>query len=56
MTVRVNIVLEAVTSGLIQIMYMNTADMVADVLTKPLQGILFYEMISRLLGTVVYKP
>jgi hypothetical protein len=58
MNVRVNIVLEAVTSGLIHIICMKTAEMVADVLslTKPLQCILFYGMISKLLGSILNKP
>jgi hypothetical protein len=50
MTVRSNVVLEAYTNGLMDIIYTPTQDMIADVLTKPLQGVLFCKMINILMG------
>jgi len=41
---------DRVNSGEIKIEYMQTGDMLADILTKPLQGNLFYKLRDRLLN------
>jgi hypothetical protein len=48
--VRYFFVKQHIDSGLIKIVYLPTADMLADVLTKPLQGSKFYEFRSALLN------
>jgi hypothetical protein len=41
---------DRITSGEIKVEYLNTADMIADILTKPLQGALFRRLRSLLLN------
>jgi hypothetical protein len=48
--VRKNILFEKYSAGLFDVVYVSTKDMVADVLTKPLQGELFKKFADRLLG------
>ena len=48
--VRFYFVADRVKSGEISIEYMNTGDMVADILTKPLQGALFRKLRKLLLN------
>ena len=48
--VRKNILHEKYRSGSFDVVYVSTKDMIADVLTKPLQGELFKKFADRLLG------
>ena len=43
---------DRISTGEVQVRFMQTEDMTADVLTKPLQGNLFYKHRSTLLNTI----
>ena len=49
--VRVNLVKEKQDSGELEIRYMPTKLMLADVLTKPLQGTLFQTLVGKVIGS-----
>ena len=49
--VRKNLLYEQYKSGLFEIVYTCTKDMIADILTKPLQGELFKKLTNKLMGT-----
>lgn len=44
------IVNEQINEGSVIVEYMNTKDMIADVLTKPLGGLLYYKFANILMG------